>query len=735
METRESRGTLFSTILASLTTAMLLIAVSVCAASFIFSGMLSIYLPAGITIALISSLVIGGTLAFRGSFPATIGAAAIIPSIVIGVIAQSIYKDIISSGPVEQVIDSVLPTILAFIMIGTLLTGVVFYLIGHFKWGSLVRFIPYPVMGGFLAGVGWLITIGSINVMRRVPISIENQFDYLFNTPTLMHLAPGIALGIALLWISKKTKHYLALPITLVGAVGIFYAGCLFTGTTISAAVEMGWLIEPFSFDHVRTSYDFRTLFSNMDVSILPFYIGDLVVILCLSLVAVLLTATGIEAAVNRELNLDHDLRFSGIGNMISGLFGGVIGYHFVWLTRTNFEAGSRTRLPGLLAVAILGLSYFSPTALVCWIPKPVLGGILLFFGFGLLYEWLYQSWFRFSRMDYGLLLMIFVSIITLGFLPGIVIGIGLSMILFVIKYSQVSIIKHSLTGLERKSNVERNFLQLKALNENGHKISLISLQGFIFFGSAHNLFLKVKNRLEESPQMPKFVLFDFRLVNGLDSSAGHSFNRIKTLLYEYDCSMIMTHLASGIQHQLEMTGCIDLGDPKCHVFEDTDYGLEWCEDHILRELDPSYFQPRPITQIVTEWFGKEATANEFLGYMEEHKVSSGTYLFKQGDLSDAIYILEFGEASVFLELPTQKKRLKKVKEGALIGEMGVYRNVERSASLITDGACTFFRLSQDHLKKMEEEKPDVAAVFHEFVSKMLSNRLEYTNNMVTQLL
>ncbi|MFT5171624.1 MAG: SulP family sulfate permease, partial [Candidatus Marinamargulisbacteria bacterium] len=648
MRSPSAGASALSNIVAGVITALLAIAGSVCAASFIFSGELAIFLPTGIGIALISSIIIIGVLSFKGSFYGTIGSAAIIPSVLIGIMAQSIFDEMEKQTSIFQTINTILPTILVAIIIVSVSTGIFFYLMGRYKVGSLVRFIPFPVMGGFLAGVGWLMVEGSINVMRRVPISIEHTYSYIFNTPTLIYIVPGILFAVILLLVQLKVSHYMVLPTMILGAIGLFYVALWQLKMPISQAVEQGWLIESFSNKQVWASYDFST-FGHVKWGILASRAGDLVGVLCVSIISLLLTATGIEAATNSEIDIDQDLRCAGIGNIIAGLLGGVVGYHFILFSQANYKAGARTRFPALLASLFLALvAVFGASYVICYVPKFVFGGMLLFFGLNLLVEWVYSSYFKFSKIDYGLTLVIFSSIIFFGFLKGILLGVALSMGMFVVKYARIEVVRHVMSGSDKRSNVERSLREQKVLHDIGGKICIVTLQGFIFFGTAYNLYQVVRKRVSNADLvLPKYFVFDFRLVNGQDSSAGHNLQKIAGFLRQYESHIIFSGVDEATRKQIKNADCIEMIDGQENIFDDLDHAVEWCEDLILNAEYTELAQGVDIRKIVMDWFANEGIVDAFVGYLEKKEVLEGETLFKQGDPSDSIYILEQGASSI----------------------------------------------------------------------------------------
>ena len=127
----------------------------------------------------------------------------------------------------------------------SVLTGSFLFLLGQFRVGELIRLIPYPVIGGFLAGTGWLLVKGAIFVMTDLPISLS-QWTMLFGPENLLRWLPGFFFAILLLGIYRRWDHSMILPVSIVSAIAIFYLSLVLTGTSLMEARAEGWLLGPF---------------------------------------------------------------------------------------------------------------------------------------------------------------------------------------------------------------------------------------------------------------------------------------------------------------------------------------------------------------------------------------------------------------------------------------------------------------------------------------------------------
>ena len=113
-------------------------------------------------------------------------------------------------------------TVLATVVICTLVTGLFFLGLGYFNLGDLVRFLPYPVIGGFLAGTGWLLTIGGLGVMTGISLNFS-RLALLLQPDLAMRWLPGLVFAVTLLVVQSRLNHYLVMPALILGTIGLFY--------------------------------------------------------------------------------------------------------------------------------------------------------------------------------------------------------------------------------------------------------------------------------------------------------------------------------------------------------------------------------------------------------------------------------------------------------------------------------------------------------------------------------
>ncbi|MDJ0580252.1 SulP family inorganic anion transporter [Crocosphaera sp.] len=719
----------FSSFTASLIGATLSIIWAVSCSNLIFSGSLSPYISIGIALILISNIVTGLFIASRTSLPGIIPSIQEPPVAILSVIASTI----VAPSSLDN-IETTLLTLIVIIILTGILSGIVFFTLGFFRLGSLVRYVPYPVIGGFLAGTGWLLVSGIIRNYAGIELSL-NDFSQLFSWEILSHWLPEFIFAFLLLITLRFVRHCLVLPAIMFLTVVAFYLFLGITGISIDEARVMGLLMQPIQQNTSLPALTFDTL-KNADLSLIVHHLPKMFSIILLGVIGLLLNISGIEVALQKDIALNHELKITGIANILSGLMGGGL-TSYVSLSRSvlNHRLGASSRIVGWLLSGFCALALFGGMSILSLLPEVLIGGLTLFLGLNFLVEWLYDGWWNLSKPDYFLVLLIVVCIGFWGLLQGLIVGAIVAMILFVFKSSRLSIIKNSASLFHSLSHVQRSSLETKIIKKYGKNVYILDLQGWLFFGTANQLFNTIRNRLYDGNKTSiNFVLLDFRVVNGLDSSALINFIKIKQLLQKYSVNLILTNLTKKAQEKLEKQ--VGLEDNFIHVFEEKNIGLAWCEEQLLEQYYPSHKSCQLLETQLSNYFPPSVDITKLISYLKPFKLLPGEVLFSQGQLNLGMYFLESGQLRVIKEItPDQTKCLRTYKSETIIGEMGFYSQSNHSASVIADEHSSVYFFSSHAFKRMEREEPKLASAFHKFIVKLLIERLHYREQDMQNIL
>lgn len=698
-------------------------------AAMIFSGDLSPYLSQGIGLILLSSIIVSSIISSLSSYPGVVATPQKTVASVLSLMAVTIVTSMPDNASDEQKFF----TVVAAIMVNSICSGIFFYGLGYFKLGNLIRYIPYPVIGGFLAGSSWLLIQGSFRLMTEKSLTIL-QLSQLFEPELLLKWIPGVIFGILLWFLLKFYRYFWITPAMITIAILLFYTILMFNKIPIETVNEKGFLLGPFNSNSLYSFVSFDA-FNQANWGVIFNNMISLIVIWLINGIALLLNNSGIEIVAQRDIELNHELKTAGIATLISGFGGGIGGFHSLKLSSLAYVLGAKSRLIGWIMAGICTFFLIIGADVLSIIPKMLIGGMLIFLGLELWMEWIYFAWFRLSRSDYFTVVIIWLIISIKGYLTGILIGTLIATVIFVINYSRLEVIKYNLSRANHQSNVTRNPEEESYLQERGEEIQIFVLQGYIFFGIAHKLLQQLEAKIINVDPPVNFAIIDFKHVNDLDISALKSFVKLKQIATKNDLKIIFTSLTPKNIQKLKEENCLTEKDSTCQVFLDLDKGLEWCEEQMLIEsqIKEDFI---PLNEQLIQFFPNINNVDKFMEYLTPINLKENEYLFRQGEKSDGFYFIENGQVSIILELENnQQKRLRSYKSGNTIGEMGLYLQAPRSASIVADKNSNLYHLSQEQFKQLEIENSLLAIDLHKFIVNLLATRLQNSNKEIYNLL
>jgi len=715
----------------SLTTGFLIylleVIVVISFAALIFSGELSSQVFYGVGLVLAGDALLCFFTTMLSSYPGSIGLEQDAPGAILALAAAAV----IAALPAGASQTEQFSTVVMMIVATTLTTGLFFILLGVFKLGGFVRFLPYSVMGGFLAGTGWLLVMGGVGVMVEGSPGLA-----LLHQGLLIRWLPGVILGVLMLVAVNRFKSPLVLPASFAGGVGLFYIASWLVKTPFAQLRAEGWLLGSFPSGSLWRFPLQAEIVTQANWPVLAGHVANLAPILIVSVIALLLNANGLELITKKDINLNRELVTSGIGNLAAALGGGIVGYHAISLSSLNHTLSGGKRLPGLLLALLLGLTIFQGAAFLGYIPKMILGALLVFLGLSLLFEWVYQAWFRFPKSEFLIILIILLVVAVQGFMEGIALGLVLAIILFVVSYSQVSVVKHEFCGSNYRSRVTRSRRQWDEIAARGDELCTLKLQGFIFFGTANSLFEKVRERTRRADLPPvRFVVLDFVQVSGLDSTALLSFNKLLQLAQDRRFTLVLTGLSGKAGEQFARRG-FQAQPGVLQLISDLDHGIEWCENQILAtspvETESESSLKAQLVAILPEDDGR---IDGLMRYLERKEVAAGDYLVHQGEDPDRLYFIETGQVTARLESPGQEQvRLETMGGGRTVGELGFFLGIKRTAAVVADQPTVVYSMSKEVLEQMEKTDPEAANTFHRIIVHLLGERTAHLIRVVDAL-
>ena len=727
MSENQVKSNIVPSIIAGVIGGIIKIVAAMAFSALIFTGTLAAYLPQGIGIVLFGFLLFAVISTFTASYPVNINTPQDIPIAIIALIATTVMATNGKDWDAETTFQFIFVTI----ALTSILVGIFFFILGTLKLGKLVRFIPYPVVGGFLAGTGWLIVKFAFIMTAGMGLSLDNVVS-LFDQATLHKWFPGLIFGLIMLISSRYTKHYLLIPVLIAIGITSFYAIMFFYGFSYTDLESNGYLLGPFPEGGLFQGLPLKYL-SDFKWSIFLEQLPAIGTMMILNAISVLFNYSGLEIIIKKDLDLDQELKTTGIGNIIAGLGGAPPGHLSLGGTLLSISIGSKSKLTNIVIALLCAITLFFGSEVLSFFPRIILGGLLFNLGLSFLVDWLYSTWSRVPKTDYTIILLIFLVIGTVGFLEGVITGLLMSVILFVVSYSKVEIIKHELTGKTFHSNVERSESLKNIIDDSGDQTLILPLQGFIFFGSANRLLERIKLHLQsQNEKNLKYLVFDFKQVTGVDSSTINSFNKLRILAELDNFQVLFCNLTPQIISQFEAEGLFANSLDFFLKFDDLDHGMEWCEEQIISETTiGSNKQKEEIDEI--KLF--EEKFADLLIYFESKDINQNTTLIEQGNDPDGLYFIKSGRVTVELRSSNNKIRLKSMGTGTVVGEVSLYLKTQATASVISNTACKTYFLSHENFEKLNKEDPERAVELHTYIVKLLSDRLAKSNATIQALM
>ncbi len=709
-----------------LVVSLVLIVLEVSFATMIFSGPLQAHVGRGIGMALAGTvgLVLGTTLFSR--IRSIVAMPQDAPVALFAGVAAAIAAAVGRPETPETFI-----TITAALMGACLLTGICFVLVGRFGWAEFFRFMPYPVVSGFLAGTGWLLTRGSLEVMTGTALG-WGSLDALASAGMLALWLPGAGYAVGLFLILRRWSHYLILPGSLILAVLVYHLVLRLAGVSIAEARQIGFIFEPFASGSLWPVFGLADLAAVHWGAIWP-QIPSIAVIPFISLLGLLLNTGGIELASRREIDMNRELVVNGAANLLIGASGAHPGYASISLSALGLRTGADTRLVGLTATLILTTTLLFGSQVLAYFPKAILGGFLLLLGLFFLSDWLVDTRRRMPPGDHLLVVAVFLVICLFSYLHGVIFGLLATMILFVIRISRVPILRRTLSGARLHSRKGRSLPHQRLLAMHGERIVVYELEGYVFFGSVTRLIEDISAAVKDPSRAPaEAILLDFRRVNGFDISSVNNFVRLIYRFQRPERAFAVVAPPDGLAALL--VGNLDpeaAGD--LHFFPDLDGALQWAEDRLLetegQRLRSASATGKSARDALLESVSDdlmrrldrqgevEALTQSLDGFLSRRSCAKDAVVLESGGRAEGLYLVRAGVVAE--EVEAGEERIIAVRElgpGTFFAEPGAYGSWRCGSRFVARSEADLGLLTPEALKRVEAEAPDLAIALHRLV-------------------
>lgn len=467
-----------------------------------------------------------------------------------------------------------LSTVLVSMALAAIFCGIFQILFGIIKLGKYVRYIPYPVLSGFMSGIGVIIIIQQLYPLVGQSGN-GSMFDLLTGFPAaLSHtsitaLLLGLGTVLIIYLFPRITK---VVPSTLVALI-VMTVISLFVdmdGVAIIGEIPSG-LPMPF-FANASVSLGEIDWGTVLSAAIIP---G--LTLAGLGSIDTLLTSVVADNITRTKHNSNRELIGQGIGNAVAGLFCGLPGAGATMRTVVNVKSGGRTQLSGMvhalfLLAIMLGLGF-----VVKYVPLSVLAGILLTVGWGIIDFKGFKDLPKIPRADAVVLIVVFLVTVFVDLLTAVGIGMVIACVLFMKRASDLvegGYSSQELTGFDKESpwSDEGGMPDTVA-----HKIYVQRLNGPIFFGTIN----KFKEVMQTVPEEARIVIIRMRLVSFMDQSGLYAMEEAIKDLQDRGVEVLMTIIQPQPLYMLQTHHVIPAVVPEEHTFKT----FEDCTDYLARKL------------------------------------------------------------------------------------------------------------------------------------------------------
>lgn len=626
-------------------------------------------------------------------------------------------------------------TLLLLTVIG-LLCGVFQIILGVVGLGRLIKYMPYPVVSGYLSGVGLYIIASQVPKLLAVPKDMH--FWESLASPSLWQwqaIVVGMATMVVMVGAPRLTK---AVPAAILGLVGgvIAYFALAFMDSSLLSVTGNPYIIGPLggSGDGFLNALKGRwEAVGGLKPADLMAVIVPAMTLTVLLSIDTLKTCVVLDALTKTRHDSNRELIGQGCGNLASAFIGGIPGAGTMGATLVNISSGAQTSRSSLIEGALSLVAFLVLGAFIAWVPMAALAGILIVVGFRMIDS----NSFHFLKssstiLDFIVIVAVVVTALTVSLIAASGVGIVLAVMLFVREQIGGTIVRRKVYGNQTFSKQVRLSSEMQILEARGGKTVIFELQGSLFFGTTDQLF----SALEPELKTCSYVILNMRRVQSLDVTAAHMLEQVEDMLAEHGGFLIFSQIPQNLpsgkdMHQyFDQVGLVSDNRP-VKIFSEIDEALEWVEDRIIEEVALEREEETPLELHEIDLFKKRKVESlaALEACMEKRAYKAGERIFARGDAGDELFLIRRGSVRIVLPLSDNSKyHLSTFTRGNFFGEMAFLDQDGRSADAIAFTDTELFAISRKRFDVFAEEHKKVANNLFEGLARSLAIRLRYTD-------
>lgn len=627
-----------------------------------------------------------------------------------------------------------------YITMVSLFAGVVQVILSKIGGGKFIKYIPYPVVAGYLSGVGVLIIIGQLPKLLGLPERIKIlEGLVMIKDWKWENILVGVVTIIVMFLSQKIIKAVPATIVALIAGIVCYFGVSVFNPELLN--IENNYfIIGPISASLSDLAIIFSSQLatvSSMKFSVLSDVIVPVFTLSVLLSIDTLKTCVVLDALTFSRHNSNKELFGQGIGNIGSAIFCGIPGAGTMGATLVNLNSGAKTKISGVIVGIAALFVLLLLGKLVAWIPIAALAGILIVVAYRMIdFKSFLLLKHKATVFDFLVILAVIISSVSLSLISATGVGIALAIILFLREQMRTPVIRRKAFGNQLFSKKSRMTTERIILEEKGKQTVIVELQGQLFFGTADQLLSEIEPFMAHC----KYIIIDMRRVRSVDFTAANCFKQILGRIKERNGFLIFASvplsLPSGqnVKVYLERLGLTETVGLK--FFDNLDFALEWVEDEILHKEkikdDNIVFGLNEIE--LFSGFSEGALKTLALA-LEEKKYSKGELVFSIKEEGDEIYFIRKGNIKIVLPLAGgTSHHLVTITKGSFFGDMAFLDRRKRSANASAEDEVHLYVLSRKKFDEVCIRHPEIAGQFFEKLAFVLSHRLRMSDTELKTL-
>lgn len=591
-------------------------------------------------------------------------------------------------------------TVLVLMGLAAIAVGLTMFVLGALGLGRLVRYLPFPVMAGFLAGTGLVIGRATIELLDAGLAG-----DATGGGDRVLRFATGIAISVALVVVSRsRLAVERVVPALLIGIIAAIHVGLGIAGIGRGEAAARAFLLPELPAGSLVTS-ESLWFARDADWGVVADQAVGVLPLLILAPLTLLLYLGALETIVDTDLDADREFRITGAVNLVGGVAGAPPSYtQFAATNLIHRMAGGRRIVPaavGFAGLVAIGLG----DHVVALAPQPIVAGLLGYIALSFVIDWLGDTWRRMTRVEWLFAVGIALSIAVFGFLPGVGLGIALTAGWFVIEYSRMSGVRRMRDATYLRSNVERDDGEVALLEQTGREVVVVEPEGFLFFGTGDSIARETTERVGTSGA--RFVILDFTMVTGADSSAAAALGQLARWARHTGVEVIWC----GLRPLVRQTLATLLDEDGTTEVLDLDRALEVTESVRLAGHTGGGHAAHDLIDELPE----------LRSYGRRVVYPAGAAMFRTGEPGPGLMLIVEGWADVHGAPGARRRR---VGSGSVLGEIGLVYDGAATATVVADTDVEVLLLDRDAAERMAQEAPRAATSLYRHLARSLSRRL-----------